>query len=144
MDGVSKGKDSSIFMIQQLKYSSLVAHLGSALPSTRKRLCQYVSFFRKLRKSTCKEVRVLSEIVARDVRSPTGHNLKQIEKEFECSAWTISGHMLSTMYKETEVPEMDLWRLPLLDQLLAQRQEMEVCGEEVVELTALIDSLCSS
>ena len=122
-----------------------MTHLASGLPSTRKRLLsQYVSFFRKLRQSTCKEVRVLALIVARNVRSPTGHNLKQIEKEFKCSIWTMSGHLLSNRYKETEVPEMDLWRLPLLDQLLAQRQEMEVCGEEVVEITALIDSLCSS
>ena len=68
-------------------HTYLVAHLASGLPSTRKRLlCQYVSFFRKLRQSTCKEVRVLAQIVARDVRSPTGHNLKQIEKEFDCSA----------------------------------------------------------
>ena len=56
----------------------------------------------------------------------------------------MTAHTLKIKYKEIEVPEMDLWRLPLLKQLLAQRQEMEVCGEVVVEITALIDSLCSS
>ena len=43
-----------------------------------------------------------------------------------------------------EVPEIDTWRLPLLDQLLVERLEMESCGEDSVEVTALIDSLCSS
>ena len=63
-------------------HTYLVPHLlSSGLPSTRKRLlCQYLTFFKKLRHSTCKEVRVLSEIVARDAKSPTGHNFKQMER----------------------------------------------------------------
>jgi hypothetical protein len=91
-------------------HTYLVAHLLSfGLPSTKKRLlCQYVTFFKKLRQSTFKEVRVLSDIVARDAKSPTGHNLKQMEREFKTSPLTMSSHTLKILYNENEVPEIDL------------------------------------
>ena len=41
-------------------------------------LCRYANFFHSLRKSSCQEVQVLSRILARDVQSVTGKNLKLI------------------------------------------------------------------
>ena len=39
---------------------------------------------------------------------------------------------------------VDEWRIELLKKLLDQRWDMVVCGEEVEEISVLINSLCSS
>ena len=43
-----------------------------------------------------------------------------------------------------EIPTIDEWRLGLLEQLLVQRWEMDICGEELEVVSSLINSLCSS
>ena len=49
--------------------------LALELPSVKQKLlCQYVGFFKKIRSSCSKEVRILSEIVARDAQTVTGRN----------------------------------------------------------------------
>ena len=42
------------------------------------------------------------------------------------------------------VPEAESWRVPLLTKYLEQRSIMEANMEDTVEITTLIDSLCSS
>ena len=119
--------------------------LAGELPSIRKKvMCQYVNFFQKLRVSPLREVRVLANVVGRDMGSVTGRNLLHLKDVFNLDPWTESVGKFKKMYTGYLVPEVDSWRLTLLERLLAQRREMVVCEEEVEAITELIESLCSS
>ena len=119
--------------------------LARELPSIRKKvLCQFVNFFQKLRVSPIRELRVLASVVGRDMGSVTGRNLVHLQDVFNLDPWTKSVGHFKKMYTGYLVPEVDSWRLPMLERLLAQRREMVVCEEEVDAITGLIDSLCSS
>ena len=74
----------------------------------------------------------------------TGKNLLHIENEFQLNPWIdpVKKFKEKTIKKET--PTIDEWRLGLLEQLLGQRWEMDICGEGVEDVSNLIDSLCSS
>ena len=119
--------------------------LSGDIPSVRKRiLTQYVSFLQRLGKSVSKEVRIMRTIAAADIRSVVGKNVSQLKEEFDLDPWRHSSRVYQKEYKYYEVPEVDKWRLPLLSQLLATRNEMEVCGEETETIVGLIESLCYS
>ena len=119
--------------------------LAGDLPSTRKKvLCQYVNFFKKLRVSPLREVRLLASVVGKDLGSVTGRNLLHLQEVFNLDPWTKPTGLFKQMYTGYMVPEVDSWRLPLLVRLLDQRRDMVVCEEEVETITGLIDSLCSS
>ena len=119
--------------------------LAGDIPSVRKKiLCQYMNFFGKLRSSPLREVRLLAMVVGKDTRSVTGQNLEHLREVFMLDPWIEPVVTFKEKYTGYMVPEVDRWRLPLLQRLLDQRREMEACGEEVEEITGLIDSLCSS
>ena len=113
--------------------------------SVRQRiLSQYVSFLRRLRNSVSAEVRIMSVIAAADVRSTTGKNCYNIAREFDSNPWNTSSNYLKAKYKMYEVADADSWRLPLLVNLLEQRYDLSVCGEDTEIVQGLIESLCSS
>ena len=58
--------------------------------------------------------------------------------------WNEVAHTFSSKYREVEVPELDMWRPSLLNQLLVQRQEMDTCEEQVEEISKVIASLCTT
>ena len=119
--------------------------LAQEFPSIRKKiLCQFVSFFQKLTNCPLREVRVLSKLVSKDIRSMTGKNLSFLASEFGLDPWTNSAEKFKKSYVGCLVPEEDKWRLPLLGKLLVQRSEMVLFEEEVQIITDMIDSLCSS
>ena len=90
----------------------------------RQLLSRYTKFFRGLLKSKSNEVKLLSNIVARDVRSVTGKNLKYIENETGLDPWISTPADIRDTLPIKQTPEEDAWRLPLLCKLLYQRQEM--------------------
>ena len=51
---------------------------------------------------------------------------------------------MKAKYKMYEVADADSWRLPLLVNLLQQRYDLSVCGEDTEIVQGLIESLCSS
>ena len=119
--------------------------LAEHFPSVRcKILGQYVSFLQRLRKSVSREVRMMSHIVADDVRSNTGKNCLNLLQEFNLDPWTASPAALRDKHSQYEVPDVDRWRLPLLTTLLNQRYEIDECGEDTETVDGLIESLCSS
>ena len=86
----------------------------------------------------------MSRVAVKDSRSTTGRNLTALATEFNLDPWSKSAACFKQEYVGYMVPEMDRWRLHLLEKLLVQRREMVVCEEEVQAITNLIDSLCSS
>ena len=67
-----------------------------------------------------------------------------IERESGQDPWKTNSVMVKENLSDREVPEQDMWRLPLLRQYLNQRREMETAQEDTGVITDLIDSLCSS
>ena len=119
--------------------------LSAGIPHVRQQiLCQYLEFFKNLRRSASPEIQLLVNIVGRDAGSVLGSNLIRIEEEFGLDPWGTSSAKLAQVYKYYSVPELDEWRLPLLVKLLDQRREMSVCEERTVAVSELIDSLCHS
>ena len=108
-------------------------------------LLRYSKFFQSLRSSTSKEVATMANLVSRDVQTTTGTNLRLIERETGLSAW-ITGQVKLTdalVQKETvPVEEREKWRIPLLNKLLIQKQELLYLGEDIEDISGLINSLC--
>ena len=132
--------------LPRTNHTYLVDHLlGLGMPSVRQRLlCQYVGYVRKMFKSSSKEVRVLSQILARNAQSVTGKNLLHIQLEFHYDPWIHPLGQFKSMDIRRAIPTSDKWRPRSFDQLLAQRWELDICGEELEEVSSLIDSLSST
>ena len=99
-----------------------------------------------LRNSASHEVQVLSRFLARDVQSVTGRNLRLIQDLNSMNLWSTSYGQLRHALISAEmvpVPLLDIWRLPYLCSLLAQRREAQNLASENEEkrLNELIDSL---
>ena len=134
------------WQVPRSTHTYFVDHLlGLGLPSVRQKLlCQYVGFLRKLFRSSSTEIRLLSQIVARNAKTVTGKNLLHIEVDFKLNPWVDSIEKFKEKCLRREIPRVDEWRIEVLSKLLIQRWDMAVVGEEVEDISALIDSLCSS
>ena len=87
----------------------------------------------------------MANLASRDIQTTTGRNLKLVERSSGLSAWDVSQEKLKEAIKTKEtvaVEKGDLWRIPYLSKLLGQRQELVYLGEEVEEVSNLINSLC--
>ena len=135
-----------VWKLPRATHNYLVENLlAEGFPSVRKKiLAQYVGFLRRLTTSISPEVRMMSCIVAQDIRSPTGRNCQNLKNEFDFDPWLTSPSTLKSKYCQYEVPEADKWRLPLLSTLLSQRYDLTACGEDTEIVDGLIESLCSS
>ena len=112
-------------------------------------LARFTTFFRSLRVAPSHEVRTAALLQARDLRSVTGRNLALVAELSGQDLWTASTNCVREALRErekVEVPETDSWRCSYLAKLLEQRQRAHYSGltEEVLVLTPIIDSLCSS
>ena len=61
------------------------------------------------------------------------------------SAWEAGQDSLKeavSMKEAVSVDEVDRWRIPYLCKLLGQKQQLTYLGEEVEEISSLINSLC--
>ena len=110
-------------------------------------MARYGKFFRGLRSSPCREVAILANLVARDIRSTTGSNIRLVWDSSGKNPWCSGPTALRSglaKAERVEVPEADRWRVKYLGTLLTQRQEWHYMGHEEQELLVqkLIDSLC--
>ena len=86
----------------------------------------------------------MKAIAAAEITSIVGKNVYKMKEKFDLDPWRHSSEVFQNKYSYYEVPEVDKWRLPLLNQLLATRNEMKVCGEDTETIDGLIESLCHS
>ena len=105
---------------------------------------RFVNFFRSLLASRSPEVQVVANIAGRCARSTTGSNLLHIERETLLDPWVTPAWKISATIPKSEVPDQEKWRIIYLKKLLMARRQLESACEETSEVTALIDSLCSS
>ena len=110
-------------------------------------MSRYCKFVLNLRTSPCKEISILANLVARDVRSVTGRNIKLISELSGSNLWSESPGKVRAGLMEAEIVNFekeDSWRVNYLGSLLQHRQEWQYRGdkEQVAKVQSLIDSLC--
>ena len=109
-------------------------------------MSRYVKYVQSLLKSRSPEVVSVANKMMRDMGSTTGSNMARLQQETGLNIWSTTPAKVRQALVEAEqpVPETDLWRVGLLEKLLAQRRQMEVNIEDTKAVSDLIDSLCSS
>jgi hypothetical protein len=109
-------------------------------------LARYSKFVKGLRVSPSMEVTIMCGVVARDVQSTTGHNLNILGWETGLDPLTCSQDKLraALSMRLPAVPDGDTWRMNYLGKLLEARGQAHYKGDDVTELTDLIDSLCTT
>ena len=69
----------------------------------------------------------MARIVVKNASTTTGLNLLKLRLETKLNPWTSSAKSFKDYFCETEVvPEMERWRLPLLQKYLRIREEQTV------------------
>ena len=109
-------------------------------------LSRYSNFSKGLKSSISREVRVLFNLVARDLQTITAKNIRFVEKESETDLWTVSQYVLKQKLHSNQlvdIPIRDRWRVDYLSSLLRQLQEAKLLAqvEQVTRLQDLINSL---
>ena len=99
-----------------------------------------------LRLSISKEVRVLFNLVARDLQTNTAKNIKLVEGVSETNLWTVGQSKLKKELHSNQlvdIPIRDKWRLIYLSSLLRQHQEasLNVQEDQMTRIQELINSL---
>ena len=121
--------------------------LGCGIPSIRSSvLARYCKFVNNARTSPSLEVRIVGNIAAADVRSPTGKNLTNMKKEVGMSLdmdnmWEMRRLLLDS---RTPVPRQDSWRLGCLKKFLTEKYRLLAKDQNTEAVEVLIDSLCES
>ena len=108
-------------------------------------MARYSKFFQGLRSSPSREVATLVNLVARDIRSCTGSNVRFITEQSGKDPWVeSSGSIRSGLREKEHVHNQDKWRVGYLGLLLAHRQSWKYMGadDEEEEVQNLVDSLC--
>ena len=77
-------------------------------------------------------------------QSVTGSNILNIKAEYRMDPRSWSVEEFKKKDIRNPVPLADIWRTRLLRQLLDQRREMTICGDDPFEVSKLIESLCTS
>ena len=109
-------------------------------------IARFFNFFKGLLRSGFKEVRILANIVGRHIRSTTCKNLWNLRTDTGLDGWQCGSWEVKKFYSgvKAEVPLRDQWRPAFLTKVLMRRGKKMYQGEEVDELTELIDSLCAA
>ena len=132
-------RQTKTFLLQQV--------LSSGLSSARVDILgRYVNFFRCLRTSSSLEVRVLANLVCRDVQTTTGRNIRTVRVASGMDPWQTSKRKLKPELASKELVEVlpqDKWRIGYLGCLLRQyhNASSQAMDDKMVEIQTLIDSL---
>ena len=104
---------------------------------------RHIGFKNQVKKSSKKVLKHLYSIAENDCNSITGKNLRKIM--LFCDADSISSLNFTDIDNQTysEIPESELWRVTLLEELLMVRQgKMDIPGFTPNEITNLLDDIC--
>ena len=121
-------------------------HAGG-FPSIRSSvLARFCKFFVSLRNSSSLALRVMANITANDIRSVTGSNLFNIEKEIllDPRRDLMSKVKTTILGIRAAVPRQDSWRVPCLKKFLAQKYLLDAQHQNSDDIDKLIQSLCIS
>ena len=111
-------------------------------PVIQELYARYVKFLKALRTSPSQEIKHLFNMVKTDVQSNTGLNINMIQRDTSLDPCKVNSSQVRSVKMKTEVPENDVWRIPLLKKLLEQRSDLEHQMSNTEELTTLISGVC--
>ena len=109
-------------------------------------LSRYGKFCKSLRTSVSQEVRVLFNLVSRDLQTTTARNMKFVMDKSETDVWTVSaGRLKQELHTNqlVDIPPQDKWKMRYMCSLLNQMEEAKhlVQEDKLKELQDLLDSL---
>ena len=109
-------------------------------------LSRYGKFCRGLRTSVSGEVRVLFNLVARDLQSTTAKNIKFVQVQSGTDLWAVGSEKLKQALQQNtmlDIPAQEEWKVNYLGSLLTQLGEASVLVQDdrVIHVQELIDSL---
>ena len=109
-------------------------------------LARYGKFSMGLRTSVCQEVRVLFNLVARDLQTTTARNIKLVRESSGLDPWAAGPRKLKETLHINEsvaIPPQNTWKIEYTRSLLRQLQEAKysVQDDRVKYIQGLIDSL---
>ena len=136
-----------VFGVPRSTFTYLVeGHLAASYTSLRNQiLSRYSGFFRSLLHSPSKEVRLLSRLVSSDPRSSTCLNLRYLSNLTGLSKpEQYSSARIRSALPVKKVPEIEKWRLGLIDSLFKVKSERYLRVEDTKHICAMLDSLCST
>jgi hypothetical protein len=107
-------------------------------------LGRFVNFFRELQKSKSSEVRIVSSIVGRCVRSTTGKNLALIQRGTGLDPWITPALKVGAVTPREEIPVSEGWRAQYITKLIQARRSIQTNLEDSSDVENLIENLCSS
>ena len=96
--------------VPRATHSYFLDYLSGGLVTVRRDiLTRYVNFYRSLMSSPCREVNILSRVVAKDIRSTTARNLQLLERETAGLTWAAPPTKVreALASREPPVPEVD-------------------------------------
>ena len=136
-----------VYGIPRNTFTYLVeGHFAKHIPSLRNQiLTRYSGFFRTLLHSPSSEVQLLARLSVKDPRSPTYKNLELLKKRTNLEQpYQYSQARIKSSLKNIEVPELETWRLSLLDNLISIRNEQLARSQDSASIVSMIESLCST
>ena len=107
-------------------------------------LGRYPAFYRRLLDSSSKEVRAMASLAAGWAQTVTARNLAHLQNLTNLNPLWDSLQQLKRALPVQQVPEVESWRLGLLDKLMEMRTDQQRAGEDVKTVTAMISSLCTT
>ena len=108
-------------------------------------LARYPGFYRSLLESPSREVRMLVNMVSKDPRSTTCVNLRYLRRATKLDqAEQFSSSRIRESLPVQLVPENQKWRLGLMTSLLKLVKEKHSKVQDFKQITAMLDSLCST
>ena len=79
-----------------------------------------------------------------DMRSPMGKNVYNITLETSLEPLLTSKYMIVEALTRSIVPEENMWKLPLLARLLEEKVVKKADGDELENINAWIEVVCTS
>ena len=107
-------------------------------------LGRYPAFYRRLLESSSAEVRVMASLAAEWAQTVTARNLAHLRNLTNLNPLWDSLKQLKQALPIKQVPEVERWRLGLLDKLMEMRTDKQRAGSDIKNVTAMISSLCST
>ena len=86
----------------------------------------------------------MAALAAGWAQTVTARNLCHLQSLTGLDPVSVSSHQLKAALPVKEVPDSELWRLGLLDNLLALRAEKQGDSESMKRTVAMLSSLCST
>ena len=97
-----------------------------------------------LNDSASDEVKVLFNIMRKDIQSNTGKNMNWIQNQTGLNPSKVNARVMRNHKMIEDIPEADVWRIPMLDKLLRKKRELETLLLNTDEVEHLINGVCST